>query len=187
MNAVQVSEHELRHVFGAAVGLTEIGTEAQYASALVHIHVGKDGDGEVAVQLDDATDTLQEKVAQLCASGPIAKAGPEILSILKTCDTVKIRAAGDLSAADEALIRNWRGPPLTPVLIALAVHELEKTLGFAKFSAMANTVRTMINQTLDDEPLPLSVYVPYPEAKKALASARAVLGVSENPRTRMMV
>ena len=176
MTPAAISQHETRHIFGAAAALALLKSE-EYGNATVLFQMDSKG-GETA--LLHPREKLAKEVAYLSAIAPIAKTGDpsQIRNLLHDPDNSKSRltSAGDLSQKDHQLFNSFNGPTTTPIVVTLAALELEKALGVSRFRKLSKRLRDASNQNLvPDAGWPLTDIVPETKAIAAVKRAKAVL------------
>ena len=176
MTPAAISQHETRHIFGAAAALALLKSE-EYGNATVLFQMDSKG-GETA--LLHPREKLAKEVAYLSAIAPIAKTGDpsEIRDLLRDPDNSKSRltTAGDLSLKDHQLFNSFNGATTTPIVTTLACLELEKDLGVSRFRKLSKRLRDASNQNLvPDTGWPLTDIVPEVKVLAALKRAKALL------------
>lgn len=171
MTPAAISQHEARHIFGAAIALYILGRE-KYADARVLFQMDGKG-GETALLTEPQS--IAEQVAQLQSTAPVSKlCDPEkIVATFRGKSDVSIREAGDLSDKDLQLANDFLGPALLPAVVCLGAHHLESKLGVSRFRKLSKRLRDASNQSLvPDSGWPLEDIVPKDKALSALRAAK---------------
>ncbi|SIS72347.1 hypothetical protein SAMN05421759_102643 [Roseivivax lentus] len=174
MTPAQISQHETRHIFGAAIALIAL-DESEYDSAKVLFSIDGKG-GEVAVLTSKSK--LSHEVAHLSSAAPVSKAG-DFVAIHRAFMSMgedSIKSLGDLSDKDVQLHESWLGPNTTPVLIAFGALVLEQKLGISRFRKLSKRLRDSSNQGLvPEDGWPLEDIVQKAMAVSAYKKAKAEL------------
>ena len=176
--SVRTSEEELRHALAAGCAAVALGTDhSVYQHIIAHTEV-KGLEGEYASEWPNdghktkAQDELEEQVAALSAFGPAA-ALPDVIKLIQQDKMAELVERSCMSEPDVKLAERYKGPPLLPLRVIVAVQHLERRVGTTGFYKLSKVLRDVTNQNV--EPLRLADLVPFEEAEAALAAAEAEL------------